>query len=52
MFADSWFFFFFADSGRVLLKAFNGGFERREQKARKMLMEVVDAQKAAPGRKR
>ncbi|MCJ1299832.1 hypothetical protein MMC08_002626 [Hypocenomyce scalaris] len=41
-----------ANSGRVLLKAFNGGFERREQKARKMLMEVVDAQKAAPGRKR
>ncbi|KAI9876760.1 MAG: hypothetical protein M1830_005763 [Pleopsidium flavum] len=33
-----------ANSGRVLPKIFNGGFERREAKARKMLEEVVEAQ--------
>ena len=40
-----------ADSGRVLPNIFNGGFDRREQRARKTLQEVVDAQIAA-GRKR
>ncbi|KAA6406794.1 MAG: hypothetical protein FRX48_09518 [Lasallia pustulata] len=40
-----------ANSGRVLPKIFNGGFDRREQRARKTLQEVVDAQMAT-GRKR
>ena len=47
-FADGW---FLADSGRVLPRVFNGGFDRREARARKTLQQVVEAQKVA-GRKR
>lgn len=40
------------DSKRVLPSIFNGGFERREAKAQKMLEEVVRAQGGVGGRKR
>jgi len=40
------------DSARVLPSIFNGGFERREARARKMLDEVVRAQGGLGGRKR
>lgn len=47
-FADEW---VRADSGRVLPRVFNGGFDRREARARKTLQQVVEAQKLS-GRKR
>ncbi len=39
------------DSGRVLPAIFNGGSERREAKARRMLEEIVEAQ-SSPAKKR
>ncbi len=40
------------DSARVLPSIFNGAFERREARARKLLEEVVRAQGGVGGRKR
>lgn len=47
-FADGW---FLVDSGRVLPGVFNGGFDRREARARRTLQQVVEAERGA-GRKR